>query len=62
MFGGSFSFGFSTSDMSVNLGAVVQGGGGKAQLLGLSKGETTAPVQDVIGVTANLFISGGYQF
>ena len=62
MFGGSFSFGFSTSDMSVNLGAVVQGGGGKAQLLGLSKGATTAPVQDVIGVTANLFISGGYQF
>ena len=57
LLGGSFSFGFSTSDMSVNLGAVVQGGVGKAQIL---SGTTTT--QEVIGVTANLFISGGYQF
>ena len=57
LLGGSFSFGFSTSDMSVNLGAVVQGGVGKAQIL-----SGTTNHQEVIGVTANLFISGGYQF
>ena len=57
LLGGSFSFGFSTSDMSVNLGAVVQGGVGKAQIL-----SGTTNYQEVIGVTANLFISGGYQF
>ena len=56
LFGGSFSFGFSTSDMSINLGAVVQGGGGKAIIV------SGADPVNLIGVTANLFLSGGYQF
>ncbi|MBP5706846.1 MAG: outer membrane protein transport protein [Spirochaetales bacterium] len=55
LLGGSFSVGFSTSDMSVNLGAVVQGGVGTSQIVGTT-------TQQVIGVTANLFLSGGYQF
>ncbi len=57
MLGGSFSFGFSTSDMAINLGAVVQGGVGKAQMI---TDEYTT--QELIGVSANLFISSTYQF
>lgn len=57
LFGGSFSLGFSTSDLSINFGAVISGGGGKAQIIGDS-----TDIQDLTMVTANVFISGGYQF
>jgi len=57
LFGGSFSLGFSTSDLSINFGAVVSGGGGKAQIIG-----GVTDIQDLTMITANIFISGGYQF
>ena len=57
LFGGSLSLGFATSDLSINFGAVVSGGGGKAQIIGDNKA-----IQDLIAVSAVLFMSGGYQF
>ncbi len=57
LFGGSMSIGFATSDITVNLGAAVAGGYGKAQILGDS-----TVVQNISAVTVNLFLSGGYQF
>ncbi|HBD93018.1 MAG: hypothetical protein A2015_00920 [Spirochaetes bacterium GWF1_31_7] len=57
LFGGSMSIGFATSDITVNLGAAVSGGYGKAQILGDS-----TVIQNITAVTVNLFLSGGYQF
>ena len=57
LIGGSLSLGFATSDLSINFGAVVSGGGGKAQIIGDNKA-----IQDLIAVSAVLFMSGGYQF
>lgn len=57
LFGGSISLGFATTDLTVNVGASVSGGSGKAQILG---GSTA--VQDLNALTVNLFLSGGYQF
>ncbi|MBQ2125538.1 MAG: hypothetical protein II196_07080 [Spirochaetales bacterium] len=57
LYGGSFSIGYATSSMSVNLGATISGGVGKAQMIG---GSTA--IQDLEAFAVTVFISGGYSF
>lgn len=57
MYGGSFSIGYATASMSVNLGATISGGVGKAQMIG---GSTA--IQDLEAFAVTVFISGGYSF
>lgn len=57
LYGGSFSIGYATSSMSVNLGATISGGVGKAQMIGGSK-----EIQDLEAFAVTVFISGGYSF
>ncbi len=57
LFGGSFSFGYATSSMSVNIGGTFSGGVGEAQILGNSN-----DIQELHALNVNLFISGGYSF
>ncbi|OHD09505.1 MAG: hypothetical protein A2086_16860 [Spirochaetes bacterium GWD1_27_9] len=57
LFGGSFSLGYSSSNLSINFGGVFSGGEGYAQI--------AANLQEVQVLDAflfNVFISGGYQF
>ena len=57
LYGGSFTFGYSTSDFTINLGCTFAYGRGKAQIIaGLYN------TQDLDLFAFNLFISGGYQF
>lgn len=57
LYGGSFSIGYATSSMSVNLGATISGGVGKAQMIGNS-----TEIQDLEAFAVTVFISGGYSF
>ena len=57
MYGGSFSIGYATASMSVNLGATISGGVGKAQMIA---GSTA--IQDLEAFAVTVFISGGYSF
>lgn len=57
MYGGSFSIGYATASMSVNLGATISGGVGKAQMIA----DSTA-IQDLEAFAVTVFISGGYSF
>jgi len=57
LYGGSFTFGYSTSDFTINFGGTLSYGRGKAQIL-----SNSVAIQELDAFSFNLFISGGYLF